>query len=174
MQKNAIAVLNCFPREVVKIKHILVEIEEFNPDTPWAYFDGAAQKSKTGAGGVHLHNKYKLSFKAGTGEGINNFVELWALKILLSRALLLGITHLQVFMDAKIVIEWVNDKIRCRNIFLAPLLEEIRRLKRTMEATSFAHIYRERNSEVDLLSKAGMELKVGDLQVSKEKDGEDT
>ena len=47
------------------------------------------------------------------------------------------------------------------DIFLLPLFEDIGRVKTLFQRISFQHIFRESNSEVDLLSKKGLLLSDG-------------
>lgn len=63
-----------------------------------------------GTGGVlYISNSQSLRFKAGTGQGSNNFSELMALKLLLTLALECGLSHLQVFGDSLLVIKWLRN-----------------------------------------------------------------
>ena len=52
------------------------------------------------------HNYILL--KVGFGEGSNNFVELNAIRFLMSKALEWGVQLIQIFGDSKITINWAN------------------------------------------------------------------
>lgn len=68
---NTAAIFNCFPQVDPVVKPRQVE-ELIKEDTPWSFFDGAAQKNPSlgGAGGViHLSKDIKISFKAWVGAG---------------------------------------------------------------------------------------------------------
>ena len=65
---------------------------------------------------------------------------------------------LSIFGDTKLVINWISERKRCHDIFLGLLLKDIKSLKRELEATSFRHVYREMNYEVDSLSKFGVNM----------------
>jgi len=61
-----------------------VEEEQIKEGVPWAYFDGASQNNKAGAGIViHLNNNHTLKASIRLGNGTNNYAELSALKFLL-------------------------------------------------------------------------------------------
>ena len=57
---------------------------------PWGFFDGSVSCSPQvcGVGGIlFLKDDHYFTFKAGLGEGSNNFAELYALKLLITLAL---------------------------------------------------------------------------------------
>lgn len=81
--------------------------ELINEDIPWGYFDGVVGgvPDRCGGGAVlHFDMQNYLFFKARFGEGRNNFVELSALRFLMSKALEWGVQSIQIFGDSKIII----------------------------------------------------------------------
>lgn len=88
-----------------------IEEELINQVMPWGFFDGAAGgvPDRCGGGAVlYFDMQNYLFFKAGFGEGSNNFVELRALRFLLSKALEWGVWSTQIFGDSMIIIIWEN------------------------------------------------------------------
>jgi hypothetical protein len=53
------------------------------------------------------------------------------------------------------------DNFIIRNFLLQPLLWDINNLKLTLSHLSFAHVYRDINIEVDMISKEGLCLQEG-------------
>ena len=109
-----------------------------------------------GFGGVlFISDDHCFTFKAGLGFGTNNYAELIGLKLLLTLSLQHNYKHLQNFGDLQLVINWASGKYRIRNILLEQILLDVHRLIDLFETVHFMHIYRERNTCVDLLAKYG-------------------
>lgn len=96
----------------------------------------------------------------GLVAGTNNFAELQTLKLLLCWLIPLGLSLVQIFGDSQNVIKWFNEKYRFQNYMLNPLLEEVLNLKQHFNSISVCHIYRERNTVANLLSKEGLQQAV--------------
>ena len=132
---------------------------------PWGLFDGAAGGDPircVGGAALYFNAQNYLLFKARFGEGSNNFVELNALRLLLTKALEWGVQSIQIFGDFEIIINWENGIKRCHILRLMPLLDEVLLLKLHFDYISFTHVYRERSSLVDRLSKEGAQLQEGE------------
>ena len=129
-----------------------------NEELPWGFFDGVVGgDSVCCRGGLVLHldaQKY-VHIKAGFGQGTNNFAELSTLKLLMIKALEWGAHSIQIFGDSKLTINWAMGSHRCNILRLTPLLDEILFIKCHFDFISFTHVYRERNSTADKLSKEG-------------------
>lgn len=97
----------------------------------------------------------------GLGEGTNNYVELLALKLLLCFSLENNYRKLQIFGDSLIVINWVKKVQSGRNISLISLFEEVSRLTAHFDSITCRHVYRERNTAADRLSKQGLTMDFG-------------
>eukprot|EP00253_Pinus_taeda_P033955 PITA_33955 len=55
-----------------------------NENLPWAFFDGASQQNRAGAGiCIHLNKDHSLKAAIGLGMGSNNYAELMALRFLM-------------------------------------------------------------------------------------------
>jgi hypothetical protein len=59
----------------------------------------------------------------GLGPGTNNFVELMALKLLITFVGEKGILNLQIFGDSIVFINWIRKSQKFHNIRLLPLLK---------------------------------------------------
>lgn len=123
---------------------------------PGGYFDGSAQGDPIycGAGVVlYLTEEHYYLLKWGLGVGTNNKAELLALYMLLIFAHEEGLLRIRIFMDSILGINWLNNTLRCHNIQLKPILEEVAQLKSIFNLITFRHIYREWNAEADRCSK---------------------
>jgi len=130
--------------------------------SPWAFFDGASQNNKAGAGlCIFLKHDHILKASVGLGLGSNNFAELSALHLLLCRLIKINIFAIQIFGDSLNVINWVNGSSSCHNQILQILLDEIMHLKASFNQLSICHTYRENNEEADKLSKDGLQQNLG-------------
>ena len=79
--------LKSFPHDNLEVKIRTIAIEIIDKSYPWGYFDGFDAGELCGAGGmIFFFDEHYVSFKSGLGSGTNNFVEICALKLLLSLA----------------------------------------------------------------------------------------
>lgn len=133
--------------------------EQIKGNIPLDYFDEASdQRNRCGACMViHLNAQRCLKASVGLGDGSNNYAELQSLKLFLWWLSHLGITSVQISGDSMNVIKWFNGESRCQNYILSPLLEEAKYLKQFFNEITICHIYREHNSEIDQLSKVGVQ-----------------
>ena len=97
----------------------------------------------------------------GLGIGSNNYAELMDLNLLLCFAIEKNCKRIQIFGDSLVILNWINKNQRCRNLSLSTLFEESIRLLSNFDSITCKHVYRERNEEVDKLSKAGLNLEMG-------------
>ena len=74
-------------------------------------------------------------------------------------------THLQMFGDSIIVINWINKVQFCHSVFLNSILVETQRLLEELDTFSCRHVYREQNVEVHQLSKLGLTLPHGQWKI---------
>ena len=114
-----------------------------------------------GGATLFLNPTHHFQISMGLGSGTNNYIELMALKLLLCFAIERNCKKLQVFADSLIVINWIKKIKKCRNTSLAALFEEVSRLLTNFESLTLKHVYRERNMDADILSKAEINLAWG-------------
>ena len=103
--------LQSYPQDkiVLNIKNVVEEI--IDNLFSLGYFDGstAGDPKICGAGGnLFISDGHFFSFKYGLGSGTNNFVEIYALKLLLSLARDNHIDKIQIFGDSQLVINWAK------------------------------------------------------------------
>jgi hypothetical protein len=89
-----------------------------------------------------------------------------ALKLLLLFAAEKGCTSLQVFGDSLLIINWANHEQFCHIARLRPYLAEVLRIISTFDTISLSHIYRERNTLADRLSKEATQLEYGNWHIT--------
>ena len=131
---------------------------------PWAFVDGASQGRtwSGGAGGIlHLSISHSIHFVASLGDVSNNSTEFAAIKVLLCLSHSIGILHLHIYGDSKLVINSLKLGKPPWNIFLLPLYDDIDRIRVHFQRIIFTHICQECNSEADLLSKKSLLLRTG-------------
>ena len=80
--------------------------------------------------------------------------ELWALRDGLSLAIQLGIRNLEVELDAKVIVEMLNNANSSNKKF-SPLLLDYRALIASLSQVQVAHVFREANRCADYLAKNG-------------------
>ena len=100
--------------------------------------------------------------------GSNNYVELCALKLMLCFAREKNCTHLQMFGDSIIVINWINKVQLCHSVFLNSVMAETQRLMEELDSFSCRHVYREQNTTTDQLSNLGLTLPLGKWKITKQ------
>jgi ribonuclease HI len=121
---------------------------------------------------IYISPSHYYNLKWGLGQGSNNYAELMALKLLLTFAGEKGITHLQIFGDSMVVINWMRKTQLCHNINLSSILDEVFLIANIFTNLSFQHVYRERNVATDTLSKEGTLMALGQWHVIEYKDGQ--
>ena len=81
------------------------------------------------------------------------------------------VVQLQIYGDSKLVIDCLKLGKPPWDVFLLPLYEDIDRARILFQRLSFQHIFREINSEADLLSKKGLLLPTGSINIWELTDG---
>jgi ribonuclease HI len=125
-------------------------------DSALAWFDGATQRdgSWSGAGGViKTKDASVIKWTFNCGRGTNTRAELlgaWA-TLLIADHLLIPCIH--VMGDSKVVIEWLIDKGRLQVSSVEGWKARIKSLAKNFQSISFQHIYKNFNSDADVLSK---------------------
>jgi hypothetical protein len=103
----------------------------------------------------------------GLGPCTNNNEKLLALKLLLCFSKEKDVKTLHIFWNSILIINWAGKTQFCHNMMLLPLLEDVLAIKHTFDSISLQHVYKERNQEVDRLSKEGVLLAQGHLKFKK-------
>lgn len=117
------------------------------------FFDGGTFPLNPGHGGcgaVIEVNKEDHSFWEYLGENVtNNQAEYRGLILGLEKALDMGIKHLNVYGDSKLVINQVTGEYGCYNEGLIPLQQKAYELSQQFEVCQLQWIPREKNSKAD-------------------------
>lgn len=150
----------------------IIKPEIIDKSKPWAYFDGSAQEVGCGGGAIlYLNETPCFKIQRSLGRGTNNYVELCTAKHLIHFALEKNCRHLQMFGDSKIVCNWLNNSSHCNAFSLRHILEEAQRLIYSFDSFACCHIFRERNSGADHLSKEAALRQGDDWLIQEEIDG---
>jgi len=139
-------------------------------NTPWAFFDGAAQQQGCGGGFIlymNEHHYYKVQM--GLGTGTNNFAELITLRHLMHFRLGHNCMNIHIFGDSKIIVDWFNATSACHTHTFSTILDEINIMKAHFNDITCKHIYREHNSCANELSKAAMSLPQGEWLIQEQR-----
>ena len=114
-----------------------------------------------GRGYLYLSKQHWYSFKAGIGEGTNNFAELSAIRLLLRMDAEHKVRNFQIFGDSQITIKRISSQNMIHNVRLVLLLEQVHRLIDSLEKVEIKHIYKEQNALVDELANDGAQMQEG-------------
>jgi len=107
----------------------------------------------------------------GLSGGTNNYTELLAVKYLIHFALNKQCSNPQLFGDSKIVCNWLNKKSHCNAYTLRHILDDVLRLITNFDSFICQHIYRERKSATDHLSKEATPRDDDTWMIQEERDG---
>lgn len=170
---QCVSIYSSIPDPEVKKSQAQIKAGNIKEGIPWAFFDGASQNNRAGAGMViHVNANHILKASVGLGTGTNNFAEMSALRLLLCWLIQRNILTIQIFGDSLNVINWVNGKSSCKNQILKPLLEDLQVLKTSFNSFSLCHIYRDSNDSADKLSKEGLQQNMGVWKIVEDRQGQ--
>ena len=123
--------------------------------------DGASCKNlgKADGGGVikDCHGDWVKGFSRSIGHTISVMAEWWALRDGLNLAIQLGISKLEIELDAKVIVE-VLKSTNCPNISFTTLSCDCRCLMARFRRVRVGHVFREANKCANLLAKRGCSL----------------
>jgi len=126
--------------------------------TPTLYCDGASRGNpgKGAAGFVLLQeNPDSSGCVRSTGGALlsgsvtNNQAEYTALILGLNEAILRGLSHLNVFMDSKLVVEQVNGRWKVKNITLRTFHACVEKALQAFKEVEISWVSREKNKDAD-------------------------
>ena len=126
--------------------------------------DGASSGNPgpSGLGVVILLNGKTHEIAEPIGIATNNIAEYSSLVCALERALELGASEAEVYMDSELVVRQMLGAYKVKNAGLKPLFEKAMALSRKFKDFSIAHVPREQNKEADRLSKKALEIAAPD------------
>ncbi len=122
------------------------------------YSDGASSGNpgEAGIGGVVSVDGHTFEFSRSIGVATNNVAEYSALIEALKKAIEMGATEAQVFLDSELVVRQINGQYRVKHENIKPLYEKAISLLSSFKKFSVRHIPREQNKRADALSKEGI------------------
>lgn len=148
--------------------------ESIDFSQPRAFFDGAWQGPGSTCGGgvvLYLSQNHFFALSMGLGVGINNYAELMGLKLLMLFSIEQWCKSIQMFGDSMNVINWFNGTQRCLSSHLMVLAEEILWINLYYEVCSCCHVYKNKNMQVDSLSKEGIRMDYGKWLIKENREG---
>ena len=124
-------------------------------------FDGASKGNPgpSGCGATIIYQNKEIAFcYEKLGIQTNNYAEYSGLLIGLRKANELGITHIIVQGDSKLIINQLNGSFTVKSQNLANLYNDCMALSQSFENITFQHIYRNANSRADELANLGCNI----------------
>ena len=148
---------------VIKAKQVasrvVIPIKWSNPLPGWhkLNIDGASlgNPGKAGGGGLIRNNEggWIRGYSRSIGYTISVMAELWALRDGLTLATQLGIRYLEVELDAKVIVEMLNNVDSSKKF--SPLLLDCKSPIASLTQVRVAHVFREANRCANFLAKKG-------------------
>jgi probable phosphoglycerate mutase len=93
------------------------------------------------------------------GRATNNVAEYRGLLAGLEAAAAGGATEVEVISDSELLVRQMTGQYRVKNVGLAPLAEQARRLASRFTACAFRHVRREQNLRADRLVNQALDLR---------------
>lgn len=125
------------------------------------YTDGGSRGNPGPAGfGVIIydeHNKVVAEISEFIGATTNNQAEYKAILAGIKKAVALGATEAQFYMDSELAVKQLNREYKVKNKDIAPLFLAIYNLTLEFKKITFTHIRREKNKEADRLANEAMD-----------------
>ncbi len=119
------------------------------------YSDGGARGNPgpAGIGYVIYDENKKVFYKEGSfiGKKTNNEAEYLAIILAMSKALELGGTILQCYLDSELVVKQLKGEYKVRDPKLAKNYLKVWQLQSKFQSVRYQHIYREKNKVADQL-----------------------
>lgn len=121
--------------------------------------DGASSGNPgpSGVGAVVEMNGKTHEIAEHIGTATNNIAEYTSLLRGLEKALALGASEADVYMDSELVVRQMLGRYKVKNEGLKPLFKRARALSKKFSHFKISHVPREQNTEADRLSKKALE-----------------
>ncbi len=122
------------------------------------YSDGACSGNpgKAGIGGVVTVGADTVEFSRSIGISTNNVAEYIALIEALKKAIDMGATEANIYLDSELVVKQINGQYRVKHENIKPLYKKAISLLSSFVKFSVRHVPREQNKRADALSKEGV------------------
>jgi ribonuclease HI len=129
-------------------------------DKATIFADGGSRGNPgpAGCGAVILVGEEQLATVSEyLGVATNNVAEYKGLVFALEKALSLGISEVEVFMDSELVVKQMKGLYKVKNAGLIPLFMKAQRLRSDFSKFDINHVRREHNKIADSLANKAMD-----------------
>jgi ribonuclease HI len=127
------------------------------------FSDGGARGNPgpASAGAILKNSKNETLAKISKflGEATNNQAEYTAMILGIKKALDLGATELQIFLDSKLVVEQISGNWKIKDLDLRKLAEKAHVGLEKLKSWQISHIAREKNHEADALANQALDAR---------------
>ena len=143
---------------------VAISVSCTKPSSGWNKLntDGASlgNLGKSGGGGLirNSQGNWIKGFSRSIGFTTSVMAELWVLRNGLYLAIQLGINFLEVELDAKVIVDMLNNT-DCSNRKHSPLLHDCKSLLSRLTQARVVHIFGEANKCVDFLARRGCSMR---------------
>ena len=143
---------------------VAISVSCTKPSSGWHKLntDGASlgNPGKSGGGGLirNSQGNWIKGFSRPIGFTTSVMAELWVLRNGLYLAIQLGINFLEVELDAKVIVDMLNNT-DCSNRKHSPLLHDCKSLLSRLTQARVVHIFGEANKCVDFLARRGCSMR---------------
>lgn len=125
------------------------------------YTDGGSRGNPglAGAGAIIYDENRKVVAEISEflGTATNNQAEYQAIIAAIKKAVALGASEAEFYMDSELAVKQLNREYKVKNKDLAPLFLAVYNLTLSFKKISFTHIPREMNKEADRLANEAMD-----------------
>lgn len=135
---------------------------------PAIFFDGACKNGIMGCGAwIKPSQSERIQVRWNGGKGTKNLAELMALWGKLLAACNLNLKHASIYEDSKLIIETFQGLCPHSSITAHGWFRRAKILWEKLNEPPLHHIFRDNNTRVDRLSKKGLNMNYGHLQVTR-------
>jgi ribonuclease HI len=131
------------------------------PSSAIIYVDGGSRGNPgpAGAGAIISSGSAEIcAISKFLGVTTNNVAEYTGLVLALEKALELGLTDIQVYMDSELIVKQMNGVYRVKNQGLMPFFQRARQFASKFASFKIDHVRREYNKIADRLANEAMDL----------------
>ena len=139
-------------------------LRPFEIHYPTGFFDEASQQSRCGCGAWLMISPtchYKIHWYRGRGSNMRaEILALWGLMWFASQ---LYLEKLWVFGDSQVLLDHLNKQTSLNLGYLTAWLDRNKGLRTSFSSIIFKHIYREKNTQANKLTKKGIQGSFGEM-----------
>jgi ribonuclease HI len=132
----------------MKLNKVIIHADGASLGNPGPAAIGATIKDDQG--------RLLASISEGIGWATNNQAEYRALIAALEKAIELGASWANIYLDSELLVKQLNGQYRVRNQSLKPLYHRAKKLQGLLSGSVVNHIPRNENSEADALANVAL------------------